>query len=137
MKIIIIVLSCLILSGCANHNVICVRENDIDEGQMKEVQKISFINNKIDEYSIDIQFKVNNDALEYRKVIFESLKNSFDRYDGKDGIKYTVQEKDKRIEINIKGDYDKMSDDLGFDKDASLNEVIEFLENDGYTCKYW
>ena len=67
----------------------------------------------------------------------KSLKNSFDRYDGKDGIKYTVQEKDKRIEINIKGDYDKMSDDLGFDKDASLNEVIEFLENDGYTCKYW
>ena len=136
MKIIMIVLGCLILSGCANQNVICIREDNIDEGQMKEVQKIAFINNKIDKYNIDIQFKVNNDALEYRKVIFESLKNSFDRYDGKDGIKYTVQEKDKRIEINIKGDYDKMSDDLGFDKDASLNEVIEFLENDGYTCKY-
>ena len=136
MKIIMIVLGCLILSGCANQNVICIREDNIDEGQMKEVQKIAFINNKIDKYNIDIQFKVNNDALEYKKVIFESLKNSFDRYDGKDGIKYTVQEKDKRIEINIKGDYDKMSDDLGFDKDASLNEVIEFLENDGYTCKY-
>ena len=136
MKIIMIVLGCLILSGCANQNVICIREDNIDEGQMKEVQKIAFINNKIDKYNIDIQFKVNNDALEYKKVIFESLKNSFDRYNGKDGIKYTVQEKDKSIEISIKGNYDKMSDDLGFDKDASLNEVIEFLENDGYTCRY-
>lgn len=136
MKIIMIVLGCLILSGCANQNVICIREDNIDEGQMKEVQKIAFINNKIDEYSIDIQFKVNNDALEYRKVIFESLKNSFDRYNGKDGIKYTVQEKDKSIEISIKGNYDKMSDELRFNKDASLNEVIDVLKDDGYTCKY-
>lgn len=136
MKIIMIVLGCLILSGCANQNVICIREDNIDEGQMKEVQKIAFINNKIDKYNIDIQFKVNNDALEYKKVIFESLKNSFDRYNGKDGIKYTVQEKDKSIEISIKGNYDKMSDELRFNKDASLNEVIDVLKDDGYTCKY-
>ena len=42
MKIIMIVLGCLILSGCANQNVICIREDNIDEGQMKEVQKIAF-----------------------------------------------------------------------------------------------
>lgn len=135
MKKIIILLGCLSLCGCANTEVSCVREDSTEEGQMKEIQKILFVNNKIDEYNINIQFKVNDNVLEYKDIIFNSLEDSFDKYDEMDGIKYDVLKKDKYIKISISGDYDKMSDDLGL-KDARINEVIEVLEDDGYTCKY-
>ena len=136
MKIIIIFLGCLILSGCTNHTVTCIKTNKIDEGQLKEVQKIMFDNNKIDKYNINIQLKINNKTLKYKNVIFESLKDVFDKYDKKDGIEYSVKESEKILKINIEGDYDKMNEDFGLDKGAKINDVIDLLENEGYSCKY-
>lgn len=129
----------LLLTGCDSKSLSCTKEEEIDAGKTKEVQLITFDNNKIKSYEATMSIALKDEYKNYADTLVESLEEPFKDYTEEDGLEYNTTVDDNNISVTVSGDYNKMSDDvkqsLGIADNSSFDQVKESLEEDGYSCK--
>ena len=129
----------IILTGCGDKTLSCVKEEDIDFSKVNEKQVITFSNNKIKLYEAEMIIQLNDDTKDYADLLLSSLEEPFSDYKDKKGIEYKTNKKDNNISLTFSADYSKMDKEtkksLGISEDSSLEKTKKSLEDDGYTCK--
>ncbi len=129
----------LLLTGCDSKSLSCTKEEEIEAGKTKEVQLITFNNNKIKSYEATMSVTLKDEYKDYADTLVKSLEKPFKDYTKKDGLEYKTKVDNNIISVTLSGKYDKMSDDvkhsLGIYDNFSFDKVKSSLEDDGYNCK--
>lgn len=129
----------LLLTGCDSKSLSCTKEEEIDAGKTKEVQLITFDNNKIKSYEATMSISLKDEYKDYADTLLKSLEEPFKDYTKEDGLEYNTTVDNNNISVTVSGNYNKMSDDvkqsLGISGNSSFDKVKASLEDDGYSCK--
>lgn len=129
----------VLMTGCDSKSLSCTKEEEIDAGKTKEVQLITFDNNKIKSYEATMSVALKDEYKDYADTLLQSLEEPFNDFSKDDGLKYKTSTDDNNISVTVSGDYNKMSEDvkqsLGISVNPSFDNVKSSLEDDGYNCK--
>lgn len=138
-KILLLLTTCLLLSGCGKKTLTCSITKNIESGKSKEKQVYVFNNNKISSIETTLSILLDDNYKNYSKVMTKKLEKDFKTYKNNKGISVNINENNNTINVNIKADYNKMNNSakkvIGFDEKKSYDDIKNKMKKEKYTCK--
>lgn len=132
-KIVFIIISCFILTGC-NKTMKCSLDTNNEIFKIKHSYKISYKDNNILKVSDDVSYIIKDKSLiENFSALLDISKNNFNNY----GIKYEYKEDKNKLSLVSYYELSKLNDDVinEFVGTRSLNEYKKKLTDLGYKCR--
>ncbi len=138
-KFFLLIVSCLLLSGCGEKTLTCSLTKNIESGKSREKQVFVFNNNKISSIETTLSVLLDDGFKDYSSVMVKKIRKDFKIYNNHKGISTEVSENDNTIKASVKADYSKMNSSskrvIGFDEKMSYDDIISKMKKDNYTCK--
>ena len=138
-KFFLLIVSCLLLSGCGKKTLTCSLTKNIESGKSKEKQVFVFNNNKISSIETTLSVLLDDGFKDYSSVMVKKIRKDFKIYNNHKGISAEVSENDSTIKASVKADYSKMNSSskrvIGFDEKMSYDDIKSKMKKDNYTCK--
>ena len=133
---VIIAIVILFASGIiGSKKLTCTIEESTMGINMKQELKFQFKRNSVNK--VDGKMIVDyGDKAEYKEIFEETLKEELEDFK-EDGITSEIKSNDTSMTLTFKAEKDKLKDALGMYEDdgSSYDEVKEYYEDEGYTCK--
>ncbi len=138
-KCLLLIVSCLLLSGCGKKTLTCSLTKDIESGKSKEKQVFVFNNNKISSIDTTLSVLLDDEYKNYSSVMVKKIKKEFKIYNDHKGLSVEISENDNTIKASVKADYSKMNSSskkvIGFDEKMSYDDIKNKMKKEKYTCK--
>ncbi len=138
-KIILLLATCMLLSGCGKKTLTCSLTKNIESGKSKEKHVYVFTDNKISSIETTLSILLDDNYKNYSKVMTKKIEKNFKTYKNHKGISINISENDNTIKASIKADYSKMNNSskkiIGFDEKKSYDDIKNKMKKEKYTCK--
>ena len=138
----VVALSLLASTGCEKTKVLdCTYTKDTSIYSMKQDMKATFKGKTLSTIDQTVTMTISDKYTAYMDTMVESVKKQYTDYEGKDGLKITVDKKDSDIIVSMNMEPSKMDKDTlkklnGSDYSKETYEnAKEQLEKRGFTCK--
>lgn len=136
-KILIILFSILLLTGCTSKTLVCEKiEDDTDIYTVSGKHTIEFKSDKISDFVSTVSIKLKDDSIvkisDFKSVLEQQEKQYTD-----EGFNTKIETKDNTstLTISTMGDSKELVNKFFYTEDYSYDYIKKNLKKEGYTCK--
>lgn len=138
-KLLIIITTCFLLSGCSQKTLTCTLKKETKTGNSEEKKIYTFKNNKINTITTAITVNFKDEYKYYINTMEKDLKKSFKDYNNYQGIKFNISKDKSTITASVKVDNNKMNKEskkiINFNEKQTYKKIKEKLKKENYKCR--